>query len=247
MSVLVQAFWREFSFAYLVIASTVLFVLAAEMAFPRETIMGHKHRVRVILFAVLAIPVSYLCGWSLSKAFNGLGLSPLLPPFGFADVILAVLLADFFYYWYHRAQHSIEWMWRVHSVHHSLEKMGAGTGYHHILEVPLNAALVTLPATALFGGRGGAITYLVVVLNGFYLHSTTRIHFGRFAWLLCDNRVHRIHHSRDQLHFSKNFGVITLVWDRLFGTAYLPKAGEWPEVGLSTKREPKTIRQWLSL
>jgi sterol desaturase/sphingolipid hydroxylase (fatty acid hydroxylase superfamily) len=31
---------------------------------------------------------------------------------------------------------------------------------------------------------------------------------------------HRIHHSRDREHWDKNFGHITPLWDRLFGTCY---------------------------
>ena len=125
--------------------------------------------------------------------------------------------------------------------------MGAGAGYHHILEGPLNAAIVSFPAGLIFGGRIGVITFFIIIINGFYLHSTTRINFGRFAWLVCDNRVHRIHHSRDPAHFGTNYGIITLLWDRLFGTAHFPQADEWPDTGLDGHPEPKSILAWLSL
>jgi len=40
-----------------------------------------------------------------------------------AAMLLAVLLLvvglEFFYYWFHRASHTVRWFWSSHSVHHS--------------------------------------------------------------------------------------------------------------------------------
>src|SRR5215510_11475689 len=33
--------------------------------------------------------------------------------------LLAYLLYDFSFYWYHRASHTVNWFWAAHSVHHS--------------------------------------------------------------------------------------------------------------------------------
>ncbi|HEX5846775.1 MAG TPA: sterol desaturase family protein, partial [Rhodoplanes sp.] len=32
---------------------------------------------------------------------------------------LLLLTFDFFYYWFHRAQHEWPWLWQVHKLHHS--------------------------------------------------------------------------------------------------------------------------------
>ena len=107
---LVYAFLQTFGFTYFAIASSVPLIMVAEIAFPREGDMAPADRLRVILFAALAVPVSYPCWWLLSKFRNALELEPLISPVGFADVIIAVLLADLLYYWFHRSQHSIGWM-----------------------------------------------------------------------------------------------------------------------------------------
>jgi sterol desaturase/sphingolipid hydroxylase (fatty acid hydroxylase superfamily) len=39
-------------------------------------------------------------------------------------------------------------------------------------------------------------------------------------WLLISPVAHRIHHSPEVEHFDRNFGGITPLWDRLFGTWY---------------------------
>jgi sterol desaturase/sphingolipid hydroxylase (fatty acid hydroxylase superfamily) len=231
--------------AYVYLAAFICLLVAAEMAFPREPLMSFRDRIRVVIFAAIYIPFTYVTGPLIYRAVPN--FEPLIPSIGVGNAIAAILIADFLYYWMHRAQHSIPWLWRIHAVHHSIEKMGAGSGFHHLIEAPLRALLVAAPTTIIFGGKAGAVAGFFVVMHGYYVHTTTRLGFGRFAWLVCDNRVHRIHHSREPRHFDKNFGVLTLVWDKLFGTAYMPQADEWPDVGLDEKREPRSIREWVSL
>src|SRR5262245_33441429 len=43
--------------------------------------------------------------------------------------ILAFILWDFSYYWYHRASHSVNWLWASHSVHHSSEHFNLSTSF----------------------------------------------------------------------------------------------------------------------
>ncbi len=229
-----------FSVTMALIASAAILCLlmATELAFPQEAPMPVRRRIRVLGLAALFTAMTVAAIMLSAQVFYALGFKPIIPRLGWwADAILAGLLADFIYYWFHRMQHSIPWLWRIHSVHHA-QQLGAGTGYHHALEAPLKAFLVTFPAAIIFGGHGGAIAGWVWAVQGNYVHSTTRLNFGRFAWIVCDNRVHRIHHSTNPEHFDRNFGVVTLLWDRLFGTAYFPR-DEWPTVGLDDRTEPR--------
>lgn len=245
MSAFIVALVLKTAVAYVALAAFVCLLFAAEMAFPRERLMPMRDRARVISFAAISIPVIYMSSALVGRIYSLFGVRPLFPGAGLLHVAAVLLLGDFLYYWYHRTQHSVGWLWRIHSVHHSVEQMGAGAGYHHLLDAPLRAALVILPTTALLGSNGGAVVSFVVSLHGFYVHSSTRLNFGGFAWAVCDNRVHRVHHSRDPAHFNRNFGVVTLLWDRLFGTAYFPARTEWPAVGLEGQREPRSVREWL--
>lgn len=231
--------------AYAALAAFLCLLIAAELAFPREPLLPFRERIRLIVFAAIYIPFAYLAGSLVYQAVPN--FEPLIASLGFGNALVAILIGDFLYYWFHRTQHAVPWLWRIHAVHHSAERMGAGAGFHHLLEAPLKALLVGVPAAILFGGTAGYLVSFFVVMHGYYVHTTTRLGFGRFAWLVCDNRVHRIHHSREPQHFDKNFGVLTLVWDKLFGTAYMPQADEWPDVGLDEKREPRSIREWVGL
>ena len=44
--------------------------------------------------------------------------------------------------------------------------------------------------------------------------------------------MHQIHHSVDQKHRNKNMGLWLTVWDRMFGTLYIPEKKEELSFGL---------------
>jgi sterol desaturase/sphingolipid hydroxylase (fatty acid hydroxylase superfamily) len=60
-----------------------------------------------------------------------------------------------------------------------------------------------------------------------------------------DNRFHRLHHSVEERHFDKNFGLTTPLWDLLFGTLCVPAKDEWPETGLADQPEVGGLADFL--
>ncbi|MER8501687.1 sterol desaturase family protein [Mesorhizobium sp. M0195] len=48
---------------------------------------------------------------------------------GFAVIsgVLVAIAGDFFYYWIHRAQHAVPFLWRMHATHHSIRELTAWT------------------------------------------------------------------------------------------------------------------------
>lgn len=162
-------------------------------------------------------------------------------------VIAGATVHDFFFYWFHRAQH--RWFWRFHAVHHSIENLSAVNSYHHLSEAVLPLVLLTLPASLIAVDTGPALPFvgLGLWLHIVYIHSPTSVHLGPLRVFFADNRFHRIHHSLEERHFDRNFGAFTTLWDRVFGTAHFPAADEWPAVGLAEVREPKSLSEWLDL
>jgi sterol desaturase/sphingolipid hydroxylase (fatty acid hydroxylase superfamily) len=227
---------------YLSLASFMCLVLSAEIYWPRGAIISQQARMRAISFLLIYIPVSAAVAVGVGA---GLRLVGLPAPF-MLGALAAAIVGDFFYYWYHRAQHAIPILWKYHSVHHSVEELGAGTGYHHVIEAPMMALFVVIPSSLLFGQTSSYELLFALSIHGYYLHSTTRLNLGALAWIVADNRTHRIHHSRETRHFDKNFGAFTMIWDKLFGTAYFPQKDEWPSVGLDGQPEPKTIGEYLT-
>lgn len=243
---------------YLVAWGVVLALLTLfEVANPRER---HALRTRVLGIAYWAVSIAFslLLAKGLSVAWRFVGVEPLLAlprldlpgaPLvaGIAAGIMAAAVHDFFFYWYHRAQH--RWLWRWHAVHHSVRHLNAVNSYHHISESVFSLLLIQLPMTLLISDTNPTVPIVTVMLwcHIVWIHSPTRITLGPLRTVLVDNRFHRIHHSLEERHFDRNFGAFTTLWDRLFGTCHMPASDEWPAVGLEGVAEPDGFGDWVAL
>jgi sterol desaturase/sphingolipid hydroxylase (fatty acid hydroxylase superfamily) len=228
--------------AYAFLAAFMCLLVASELAFPRGEMLPLRERFRMILFSAVYILGATALSLLMARAHIWHGA----PISGWPALIVAVIVGDFLYYWYHRAQHTFAWMWRYHSVHHSTEELGAGAGYHHWLEIFGLALFVSVPLSFVVSKPEAPLLTFLLSMHGFYIHSASRINFGRFVWVAADNRMHRIHHSIEPRHANRNFGRYTMIWDYLFRTAHNPR-GEWPRVGIIGQPEPRTLRAYLSL
>ncbi len=161
--------------------------------------------------------------------------------------LLGSIVYDFFFYWCHRAQH--RWLWKYHAVHHSITELSAVNAFHHISEPLFQIALIAIPSSLIAADVTVAMPIVIILLQlqAAFIHSSTTLHLGPLRWLLVDNRFHRIHHSVEHRHFDYNFGAMTTIWDRLFGTAWMPATDEWPETGIAEVGQPATLRDWVML
>src|SRR5262249_29882919 len=154
--------------------------------------------------------------------------------------MVVIQVGDFFYYWFHRLQHSNKFLWRFHAEHHSLEEMSAFYSYHHFTEDIFKISFITIPTNLVFSFYQRYFPWLWALLiagQSLYVHSSTRLNLGWFRYIVPDNRFHRIHHSKERQHFDKNFGVGSALWDIIFGTVHYPGKDEWPDVGLEQMKE----------
>lgn len=160
------------------------------------------------------------------------------------------MVGDVFYYWFHRAQHGIPFLWRFHRVHHSIEEMSAISSYHHVAEEFMQYLAVVIPIGLLLKIDAEAVPWLllsVVATHNYFIHSSVNVNIGPLRYIFADNHYHRIHHSLEPRHFNKNFGTATPWWDVLFGTVHFPRRGEWPKTGLAEVREPRTVKEYLTM
>jgi sterol desaturase/sphingolipid hydroxylase (fatty acid hydroxylase superfamily) len=102
--------------------------------------------------------------------------------FGWLVATLGIgVLADFFYYWMHRAQHTFSWLWRFHKVHHSITDMSATNSYHHVAEDLFQYVAVTLPLTFLLGVSAGPVPWLLIAVvntHTYFIHSSANFNIG---------------------------------------------------------------------
>jgi sterol desaturase/sphingolipid hydroxylase (fatty acid hydroxylase superfamily) len=137
-----------------------------------------------------------------------------------------ILVYEFMHYWYHRAAHEWNWLWRLgHQMHHSAESLDAfGAYYLH----PLDAALFTTWAVIAFfpvlglAPEAGALASAFLAFNAAFQHANIRT--PRWVgYLIQRPESHGVHHGRGVHRF--NYADLPL-WDMLFGTFRNPAADE---------------------
>ena len=142
--------------------------------------------------------------------------------------VLAFVLYDFCYYWSHRCQHQINFLWGIHVVHHQSEEFNLSTA----LRQPFNGfwigSLFYLPM--LFLGFPPEVIVAVGSLNLIYQYWVHTRFINTLGWLekvLVTPMNHRVHHAINDPYIDRNFGGVFILWDRLFGT-YQPELAAEP-------------------
>lgn len=147
---------------------------------------------------------------------------------------LYLLVFDLLHYGIHRAQHQVDWWWKLHALHHAQRQMTMWSdNRNHLLDDVLTSAVLAVCAR-LIGLPPGQFVALVVFtqLSESLQHANLRLHFGYWGERLwVSPRFHRLHHSIGAGHETvradrgqvvlggHNFGVLLPWWDMLFRTA----------------------------
>ena len=134
-------------------------------------------------------------------------------------VLVALVLYDFCYYWYHRASHEVAFFWGGHVVHHqsqhynlstALRQTTSGVAIGWVFYLPM--ALIGVPPLV-FG-----IVALIDLLYQFWVHTEHVAKLGWFDRWFCSPSNHRVHHAVNDVYVDRNYGGISVVWDRVFGS-----------------------------
>ncbi len=209
-------------------------------------IIGINTVLRAILFPasiLSATAFAALISLLLKYAFGPSAL-PSIPPtlMAIAFSLCLFLTDDFARFYMHYLQHKYPWLWAFHQTHHSA-----------LVLTPLTL-LRTHPVEIVQARLRNAVTYGLVIGVFFYFagesvsawdvlgtevmgfafnflganlrHSEVWLHFGRFEPYFVSPAAHQLHHSIDEAHYDKNFGVCLTWWDRLFGTYMDPRTVE---------------------
>lgn len=174
--------------------------------------------------------------------------------------LVALLCYDFVFFLTHYVMHKVPALWAIHKVHHSAEVLTPLTRYReHFLAVPIWAAggafsyaFASGIFAYLFDGNITQATLLNVsvfaLLFGFtgsFRHYHVQFHYPR--WLskwLHSPVMHHVHHSYLEKHWDMNFAAITSIWDRLFGTLYIPEKDEYTPWGLPPAKQIENSTYW---
>jgi sterol desaturase/sphingolipid hydroxylase (fatty acid hydroxylase superfamily) len=161
------------------------------------------------------------------------GAHPLLAGF------VAFLTFQFFLYWWHRAKHESNALWRMgHQIHHSPRRIEVLTAYYgHPVDGLTNLVLSAFVCWFLLGldFAGVAAFAFIEGVYDYFTHSNLRTPYW-LGWFIQRPEMHRVHHERG-VHGS-NYALP--IWDMLFGTHVNPRRHE--EVALCGFEHDKETR-----
>ena len=202
--------------------------------------------------AIIAVPLALL-----AQTLHGLN------PGGFYSMVagwhlwirlpLMFLVNDLGVYWYHRTSHKVPFLWQFHAIHHSAEELDwlVNTRAHPVDMVFTRLAglapvyLLGLAQSA--GGhldKGVALLMILGTIWSFFIHANIKLRLGPLEWLVSTPAFHHWHHTNDE-HRDRNFAAIFPLYDRIFGTSWLPK--HWPPVyGIDAKVPPTMVGQLIN-
>jgi sterol desaturase/sphingolipid hydroxylase (fatty acid hydroxylase superfamily) len=133
--------------------------------------------------------------------------------------LICQVLDDFSYYWLHRFNHTVRFLWAAHIVHHSSDHYNLGTGLRNgwftLLYKPL--FYMWLPALG-FHPEMVLVCLGIEALWQFQLHTQYVPRLGFLDKFLNTHTQHQVHHARNLPYLDKNHGGYLNLFDKLFGT-----------------------------
>jgi sterol desaturase/sphingolipid hydroxylase (fatty acid hydroxylase superfamily) len=204
----------------------------------RNTLLGV---INAVFNANVAVGLWFwISTWAMG---NGFGLLNTIELPRWVEIVLAVLLIDCWMYWWHRVNHQIPMLWRVHRVHHSDPCMDVSTAYRFHFGEMLISAIARVPVIALCG-----IELWQLVAYEAALFANVQIQHANISLsprgdrclrtLLVSPFMHKVHHSDLQSETDSNYSSLFSWWDRLFGSFRMRADPENIRFGLREFREP---------
>ena len=180
------------------------------------------------LFNFFVIVLSYFAYEYLFEHFSLFQL-----PVAWYTWLLAIVVADFLSYWFHRLSHEINFLWAAHIVHHQSEELNITT----VFRVSFFAVIyrffffMWMPV---FGFAPELVVGSTVFIGIFQFLTHSRLvgKLGPLEWFFTTPSHHRVHHARNDKYIDQNYSHVMIIWDRIFGT--FTEEQEEPDYGITS-------------
>lgn len=131
----------------------------------------------------------------------------------------AIFLADFTYYWMHRLEHEIRFLWAYHVTHHSSPEFDLSTSYRLSPVEGLFEWVFLVPMLIIgFDPIASLISLVIVAQYQTWVHTQKIGKLGILDKIINTPSAHRVHHGTNPKYIDKNYGGVLMIWDHLFGT-----------------------------
>lgn len=206
--------------------------------------------VRVFIYVPFLLWVVYVeqQGWGISR---WLGLD------GWLEIVLSLIVLDLFDYFWHRANHRIPFLWRMHKGHHADNEVDVTTALRFHPGELIVSSLAKAGWVLVWGPTPIAwfvFEGLISLCSQFH-HSNIDLPDSverKLSRLIVTPRFHASHHVIDRRYGDANFSTILSFWDPLFGSLQqAPKAltreASINQLGLPQARELSlSVRAWIT-
>lgn len=223
------------------LAAIASFAVLAVVFVPLERVF--PARAQKIARPEWLVDVAFFAGQYLAWSAAAVGFLSIVFPFVpradvplplVVKVILAIAAGDFVVYWFHRACHAWEPLWRFHAVHHSAEHLDWIAAHReHPVDGILTQLCMNLPAIAI-GVPVEALAGVAMFrgLWAIFVHSNVALPLGPLRYVLGAPELHHWHHAKVD-RTEHNFANLAPWLDVLFGTYHRPIGKETYALGIA--------------
>ncbi|MEM7269894.1 MAG: sterol desaturase family protein [Pseudomonadota bacterium] len=246
------AFWElteELDLIFILIGAAILLIEIVEALIKRsatkktvlEALVSTSTQIPSVAVETFMLTGAYAIYYMLAQTVVTWSI-----PITMGTALLAILIADFTYYWEHRIAHEVRLLWTQHAVHHSSRDMNIITAIRFGPFEGVWAVIIHLPMVMMGFSPDVIIGSSIIVLAyQTWLHTEVIGKLGPLEWVLNTPSHHRVHHGCDDKYLDKNYAGILIIWDRMFGT--FQEEEETPRYGLKRDfNSQNPIKVWFS-
>ena len=149
--------------------------------------------------------------------------------------IVAFILDDLRYYWYHRIAHRVRWVWAEHVNHHSSQHYNLTTALRQSWTGQITGMFILQVPLVLLGFHPAVIAFVYGfnLIYQFWIHTETIGKMWRPVELIFNTPSHhRVHHATNPRYLDANYAGTLIIWDRLFGTFVEELPEDMPRYGI---------------
>ncbi len=236
---------------FIAIYGLIAFLLEKVMPFEMQWLKGADWNLDFIYYIInylIKVSAQFSFIW-LSTYIAFFDWFPTSLPF-WVQVILALVIIDFFLFFVHWQSHRYLWLWKLHAIHHSSERLYFLNGekrhaLHQILEGGpgiLICLFIGVPQPVVVAALA------LLAINMMMQHTNLDYKAGILKKFFCVAELHRWHHRADYKDAQVNYGAWLTVWDYLFKTNYDdPKIYRTEGIGeIGIKEEPNFPKTYIT-
>ena len=154
---------------------------------------------------------------------NNLGLLNTIDQSFLVEALIALLILDFAYYWWHRLSHTIPFLWRFHAVHHGDTHVDVNTSLRfHFGELVLSAVYRMILVFLIGVPISVFIFYEILLSSASHFHHSNinlpdKID-DKLSKFIVSPKYHTTHHTVKKTSRDANYCSFFTIWDRIFFT-----------------------------